>query len=43
MDNQKVFSMSFSKIYPLYIQKAEKKNRTKEEVDEVISWLTGYS
>lgn len=43
MDNQKVFSMSFSKIYPLYIQKAEKKKRTKEEVDEVISWLTGYS
>lgn len=35
--------MSFSKIYPLYIQKAEKKKRTKEEVDEVISWLTGYS
>ena len=43
MDNRKVFSMSFAKIYPLYIQKAEKKNRTKEEVDEVISWLTGYS
>ena len=43
MDNQKVFSMSFSKIYPLYIQKAEKKNRTKEEVDEIIRWLTGYS
>ena len=35
--------MSFSKIYPLYIHNAEKKNRTKEEVDEVISWLTGYS
>ena len=35
--------MSFAKIYPLYIQKAEKKKRTKEEVDEVISWLTGYS
>ena len=43
MDNQKVFFMSFAKIYPLYIQKAEKKKRTKEEVDEVISWLTGYS
>ena len=43
MDNQKVFSMNFSKIYPLYIQKAEKKNRTKEEVDEVIFWLTGYN
>ena len=43
MDNQKVFFMSFAKIYPLYIQKAEKKEGTKEEVDEVISWLTGYS
>ena len=43
MDNQKVFFMSFAKIYPLYIQKAEKKKRTKEEVDEVISRLTGYS
>ena len=42
MDDQKIFSMSFSKIYPLYIQKADKKSRTKEEVDEVISWLTGY-
>ena len=36
MDNQKVFSMNFSKIYPLYIQKAEKKNRTKEEVKDQI-------
>ena len=34
--------MSFSSIYPLYIQKAEKKGRTKEEVDTVICWLTGY-
>ena len=34
--------MSFSKIYLLYIQKAERKNRTKEEVDEIICWLTGY-
>ena len=42
MDNQKVFAMSFPKIYPLYIQKAERKNRTKEEVDEIICWLTGY-
>ena len=42
MDNQKVFAMSFSKIYPLYLQKAEWKNRTKEEVDEIICWLTGY-
>jgi len=35
--------MSFSKVYPLYIAKAEKKGRTKSEVDEIISWLTGYS
>lgn len=42
MDDEKVFSMSFSKIYPLYVQKAERKNRTKEEVDEIIFWLTGY-
>lgn len=34
--------MTFAKIYPLYIQKAEKKGRTKEEVDQIISWLTGY-
>jgi hypothetical protein len=43
MENQKIFSMSFAKIYPLYIQKAEKKGRTKEEVDTIICWLTGYS
>jgi hypothetical protein len=34
--------MKFSSVYPLYIQKAEKKGRTKEEVDEIIRWLTGY-
>jgi len=34
--------MSFAGVYPLYIQKAEKKGRTKEEVDAVIFWLTGY-
>ncbi|HHQ0095662.1 DUF2200 domain-containing protein [Listeria monocytogenes] len=34
--------MSFASVYPLYIQKAEKKDRTKEEVDEIIFWLTGY-
>lgn len=34
--------MSFARIYPLYVTKAERKNRTKEEVDQVISWLTGY-
>jgi hypothetical protein len=35
--------MKFSKVYPLYVAKAERKNRTKEEVDKVICWLTGYS
>ena len=43
MDNKKLFSTTFASIYPLYIQKAEKKGRTKEEVDTVICWLTGYS
>lgn len=37
-----IFSMPFAKVYPLYVQKAEKKNRTKEEVDSIICWLTGY-
>lgn len=39
----RIFSMSFSKVYPFYIEKAEKKNRTKGEVDEIIFWLTGYN
>lgn len=38
----RVFSMSFGSVYPLYVQKAERKGRTKEEVDAVIRWLTGY-
>lgn len=42
MENNKVFAMKFSKIYPLLVQKAERKSRTKQEVDEVICWLTGY-
>lgn len=42
MDPNKVFAMKLAKIYPLLVQKAEKKNRTKQEVDEVICWLTGY-
>src|SRR5262245_14435508 len=41
--NHRVFKMSFAAVYPLYVQKAEKKGRTKQEVDEVICWLTGYS
>lgn len=42
MDNSRVYRMSFASVYPLYVQKAEKKGRTKEEVDTVIFWLTGY-
>ena len=42
MDNTRVFRMSFASVYPLYIQKAERKGRTKAEVDAVIHWLTGY-
>ena len=43
MNNQRVFAFKFSKVYPLYVQKAENKNRTKEEVDQLICWLTGYT
>lgn len=43
MTNEKVYQMKFSKIYPLLVNKAVKKGRTQEEVDEVIRWLTGYS
>jgi len=43
MTNERVFAMKFAKVYPLYVQKAERKNRTREEVDQVICWLTGYS
>lgn len=39
----RIFGMSFARIYPMYVQKAEKKGRTKKEVDEVICWLLGYS
>ena len=39
----KIFSMSFASVYPHYVTKAEKKNRTQEEVDTIICWLTGYS
>ncbi len=42
MDHSRVYRMSFAGVYPLYIQKAEKKGRTKEEVDTIICWLTGY-
>ncbi|PID14033.1 hypothetical protein CSV63_14855 [Sporosarcina sp. P34] len=43
MTTHKMYTMSFAKVYPLYINKAEKKRRTKLEVDEVIRWLTGYN
>lgn len=39
----RIFTTSFGSVYPLYVQKAERKGRTKEEVDEIIGWLTGYS
>ena len=38
----RIFTTSFASVYPLYVQKAAKKGRTKEEVDEIITWLTGY-
>ena len=43
MDKHRIFSMSFASVYPLYVQKAERKGREQKEVDEVICWLTGYS
>jgi hypothetical protein len=43
MPKHRIFTTEFAKVYPLYVQKAERKNRTKEEVDEIIRWLTGYS
>ena len=42
MSEHRIFTMPFARVYPLYGQKAERKNRTKDEVDEVICWLTGY-
>lgn len=41
--NHRIYTMSFASVYPHYIAKAEKKGRTKAEVDEIIRWLTGYS
>ncbi len=43
MAGHRIFAMAFSRVYPMYIQKAERKNRTKAEVDQIICWLTGYS
>jgi hypothetical protein len=42
MSGHRIFTTAFAKVYPLYVHKAERKNRTKEEVDQVICWLTGY-
>jgi hypothetical protein len=42
MAKHRIFTMPFAGVYPLYVQKAERKNRTKEEVDQIIYWLTGY-
>ena len=43
MTKHNVYTMSVARVYPLYVTKAEKKGRTKTEVDEIIRWLTGYS
>lgn len=43
MPPHRIFATSFSSVYALYIQKAERKQRTKEEVDQIICWLTGYN
>jgi len=42
MTRHNIFAIKFAKVYPLYVQKAERKGRTKEEVDQIICWLTGY-
>lgn len=42
MENHKIFKMSFASVYPLYLQKVERKGRTQSEVDQIIFWLTGY-
>ena len=43
MSSHRIFAMKFSSVYPLYVQKAERKGRTQAEVDQVIRWLTGYT
>ncbi|MGB4759084.1 MAG: DUF2200 domain-containing protein [Candidatus Saccharimonadales bacterium] len=43
MTKHRIYTIPFASIYPLYIAKAEKKGRTKQEVDQIICWLTGYS
>ncbi|HEY2531913.1 MAG TPA: DUF2200 domain-containing protein [Xanthobacteraceae bacterium] len=43
MTKHRVFATQFGRVYPLYVQKAERRSRTKEEVDQIICWLTGYN
>ncbi|MGO1988005.1 DUF2200 domain-containing protein [Mammaliicoccus vitulinus] len=43
MKNEKIYTMSVSSVYPNYVAKVEKKGKTKNDVDEIINWLTGYS
>ena len=43
MTKHRIYTMSFARVYPLYIAKVERKGRTKIEVDEIIRWLTGYT
>ena len=43
MQKHRIFTMKFADVYPMYVQKAERKNRTKTEVDQIICWLTGYN
>ncbi len=43
LENHRIYKMSVASVYPFYVQKAEKKGRTKAEVDKIICWLTGYS
>jgi len=43
MDNTRIFRTTFASVYPLYVQKVERKGRTKAEIDEIIFWLTGYN
>jgi hypothetical protein len=42
MTAHRIFAMPFARVYPMYVQKAERKGRTQQEVDQVICWLTGY-
>ena len=43
MPKHRIFATPFASVYPLYVQKAERKQRTKEEIDQIICWLTGYN